>query len=129
MEMGEFRILLLVILNIIYQYLNVDTRFMLSGEGNGDPLQYSCLESPMDGGDWLAAVHGVAELDMTEPLPFHFSLSCTGEGNGNPIPVFLPGESQGRRSLVGCHLWGSAESDTTEATQQQQLVYYPRCRQ
>ena len=31
-------------------------------------------------------------------------------------PVFLPGESQGRRSLVGCHLWGRAESDTTEAT-------------
>ena len=31
-------------------------------------------------------------------------------------PVFLPGESQGRRSLVGCHLWGRTESDTTEAT-------------
>ena len=37
-----------------------------------------------------------------------------------PIPVFLPGESQGQRSLVGCRLWGSTESDTTEATQQQQ---------
>ena len=33
-----------------------------------------------------------------------------------PIPVFLPGESQGRRSLVGCHLWGCTESDMTEAT-------------
>ena len=33
-----------------------------------------------------------------------------------PIPVFLPGASQGRGSLVGCHLWGRAESDTTEAT-------------
>ena len=32
-----------------------------------------------------------------------------------PTPVFLPGESQGRRSLVGCHLWGRTESDTTEA--------------
>ena len=31
------------------------------GEGNGTPLQYSCLESPMDGGAWKAAVHGVAE--------------------------------------------------------------------
>ena len=31
-------------------------------------------------------------------------------------PVFLPGESQGRRSLVGCRLWGRTESDTTEAT-------------
>ena len=33
-----------------------------------------------------------------------------------PTPVFLPGESQGRGSLVGCHLWGCTESDTTEAT-------------
>ena len=33
-----------------------------------------------------------------------------------PTPVFLPGESQGWRSLVGCHLWGSTESDTTEVT-------------
>ena len=32
-----------------------------------------------------------------------------------PIPVFLPGESQGRRSLVGCRLWGRTESDMTEA--------------
>ena len=32
-----------------------------------------------------------------------------------PTPVFLPGESQGRRSLVGCHLWGCTESDMTEA--------------
>ena len=33
-----------------------------------------------------------------------------------PTPVSLPGESQGQRSLVGCHLWGRTESDTTEAT-------------
>ena len=33
-----------------------------------------------------------------------------------PTPVFLPGESQGQRSLVGCRLWGCTESDTTEAT-------------
>ena len=32
-----------------------------SREGNGTPLQYSCLENPMDGGAWKAAVHGVAE--------------------------------------------------------------------
>ena len=37
-----------------------------------------------------------------------------------PTPVFLPGESQGRRGLVGCRLWGRTESDTTEVTQQQQ---------
>ena len=37
-----------------------------------------------------------------------------------PTPVFLPGESQGQGSLVGCHLWGRTASDMTEATQQQQ---------
>ena len=35
-----------------------------------------------------------------------------------PTPVFLPGESRGWGSLMGCHLWGLTESDTTEATQQ-----------
>ena len=58
---------------------------------------------------------GLLESDMTERLPFHFSLSCIGEGNGNPL-MFLPGESQGRGSLVGRHLWGRTESDTTEVT-------------
>ena len=52
----------------------------------------------------------------TEQLHFHFSLSCVGEGNGKPTPVFLPGESQGWGSLVGCRLWGRTESDTTEVT-------------
>ena len=42
-----------------------------------------------------------------------------------PTPVFLPGESQGRGSLVGCCLWGRTELDTTEATQQQQLSQCP----
>ena len=37
-----------------------------SGEGRGNPLQYSCLENPIDRGAWQATVHGIAELDMTE---------------------------------------------------------------
>ena len=44
-----------------------------------------------------------------------------------PTPVFLPGESQGRGSLVGCHLWDCTESDTTEATLQQQQALILQC--
>ena len=55
-------------------------------EGNGTPLQYSCLENSMDGGAWWAAVHGVARSrTWLSGLHFHFSLSCIGEGNGNPF--------------------------------------------
>ena len=58
------------------------------GEGNGIPLQYSCLEEPMDGGAWYAAVCGVAksQTQLNDfSFTFHFSLSCIGEGNGNPL--------------------------------------------
>ena len=61
------------------------TLMYLSGEGNGTPLRYACLENPMDEGAWWAAVHGVAESQTRLRLHFHFSLSCIGEGNGNPL--------------------------------------------
>ena len=46
------------------------------GEGSGSPLQYSCLENPMDGGAWQASVHGVAKSptrlsNFTSTFPFH----------------------------------------------------------
>ena len=56
-----------------------------SGEGNGTPLQYSCLENPMGGGAGRLQSMGSLESDMTEQLHFHFPLSSIGEGNGNPL--------------------------------------------
>ena len=52
----------------------------------------------------------VQSLSQEDPL----------EGEMATHAVFLPGESQGQRSLVGCRLWGCTESDTTDVTQQQQ---------
>ena len=48
---------------------------LLSGEGNGTPLQFSCLGNPMDGGGWWATVHGVAKnwTQLSDfPFTFHF---------------------------------------------------------
>ena len=84
------------------------------GEGDGSPLQYSCLENPVDGGAWKAAVHGVAE-GRTRLSDFTFTL-LHWRRKWQPTPVFLPGESQGQGNLVGCHLWGRTESDTIGVT-------------
>ena len=84
----------------------------LPGEGNGNSLQYSCLENPMGRGAWWAAVHGVSKSGTRLS---DFTLTHWRRKR-QPSPVFLPGESQGGGSLVGCRLWGRTESDTTEAT-------------
>ena len=55
----------------------------MDGEGNGNLLQYSCLENPMNRGAWWAAVHGVAQ-NRTRLKQLHMH-ACIGEGNGNPL--------------------------------------------
>ena len=86
------------------------------GEVNGTPLQHSCLENLMDGGAWKAAVHGVAEGQTNWATSLSLFTFMHWRRKWQPTPVFLPGESQGQGSLVGCHLWGRAESETTEVT-------------
>ena len=64
---------------------------------------------------------GRTELDTTEAT-YHACMHWRRKWQ--PTPVFLPGESQGRGSLVGCCLWGRTESDMTEVTQRQQQPIY-----
>ena len=95
------------------------------GEGNGNPLQCSCLENPGDGGAWWAAIYGVAQ-SRTQLKRLSSSSSSSNDPDdkesacnaGDPglipglgrfpwrkewlaTPVFLPGKSHGQRSLVG----------------------------
>ena len=94
---------------------------ILSGEGNGNPLQYSCLENPIDGGGWQAAVHGVAKSQTrlsNFTFTFHFhALEKEMATHSSVLAWRIPGTG----GLVGCRLWGRTESDMTEVTQQQPL--------
>ena len=59
------------------------------GEGNGNPLQYSCLENPMDKGAWWATVPGFTELDMTKRLNLHnFAVFKHAGRNESQNPFF-----------------------------------------
>ena len=87
------------------------------GEGNGTPLQYSCLEKSHGRRSLVGcSPWGREELDTTERLHFHFSLSCIGEGNVNLLQCTCLENPRDGGSLMGCHLWGHTESDMTEVT-------------
>ena len=110
------------------------------GEGNGNPLRYSCLKNPRDGGAWWAAVYRVAQSqtrlkrlsssssktvpdgpvvknvhasarDARDTVSIPGLERSPGEGNGHPL---LPRKSHGQRSLVGYSPCGRKESDVTE---------------
>ena len=84
------------------------------GEGNGTPLQYSCLKIP-----W-AEEHGRLQSMGSRRVGYDWATSLSlftfmhWRRKWQPTPVFLPGESQGQRSLVGCSPWGRWGSDMTE---------------
>ena len=81
------------------------------GEGNGTPLQYSCLENPMDGGAWKAAVHGVAEgwtrlSDFTFTFHFH-ALEKEMATHSSVLAWRIPGTGEpGGLSSMGSHRVG-----------------------
>ena len=80
------------------------------GEGHGTPLQYSCLENPMDGGAWKAAVHAVADgrtrlNDFTFTFHFH-ALEKEMATHSSVLAWRIPGTEEPSRT----------ESDTTEVT-------------
>ena len=80
-------------------------------EGNGTPLQYSCLGNPMDGGTWKAAVHGVAEgqtrlSDFTFTFHFH-ALGKEMATHSSVLAWRIPGTGEpGGLSSMGSHRVG-----------------------
>ena len=87
----------------------------ISGEGNGTPLQHSCLENPMDGGAWWAAAHGVMKSwtrlsDFTFTFHFH-ALEKEMATHSSVLAWRIPGMEPG-----GLPSMGRTGSDTTEAT-------------
>ena len=93
------------------QIVNIFNLVSHVGEGNGTPLQYSCLENPMDGGAWRATVHGVAESqtrlsDFT--FTFHFqALEKEMATHSSVLAWRIPGTGEsGELPSTGSHRVG-----------------------
>ena len=90
------------------------------GEGNGNPLQYSCLENPMDGGAWWAAVHGVARSqaqlsDFTFTFHFHALEKEMATHSSVLAWRILGTEEPGGMPSMGSHRVGHKWSDLAAA--------------
>ena len=116
----------------------------MDGEGNGNPLQYSCLENPVYRGAWWAAVYGVTQSwsDLAAAAAAFIMeesvLQCRRPGF-NPwfgkipwrrewlfSPQFLLGESHGQRSLAGYSSWDPKELDMTKQQTHSFGVHFSR---
>ena len=90
------------------------------GEGNGNPLQYSCLENPMDGGAWLDTVHGVAEgrtrlSDFAFTFHFHV-LEKEMATHSSVLAWRIPGTGEpGELPSMGSHRVGHDWNDLAVA--------------
>ena len=90
------------------------------GEGNGTPLQYSCLEYPMDGGAWWATVHGISKIrtQLNEfTLTFHSDALEKEMATHSSVPAWrIPGtEEPGRLPSLGSHRVGHDWNDLAAA--------------
>ena len=103
------------------QHLSTLGRYCISlwivvGEGNSNPLKYSCLENPMDGGAWWAAVHGVTEgwtrlSDFTFTFHFH-ALEKEMATHSSVLAWRIPGTGEpGGLPSLGSHRVGHDWSD------------------
>ena len=105
-------------------------------EGNGSPLQYSCLENPVDRGAWWAAVHRVTQTwTRLKQLSMH---ACIGEGNGSPLQcsclenprdrgawwAAIYGVTQSRTRLKWLSSTSSKDITMSEGSQTQKSTHY-----
>ena len=100
-----------------------------SGEGNGTPLQYSCLENLMDGGAWWAAVHGVAKShtwlsDFTFTFHFH-ALEKEMATHSSVLAWRIPGMGEpGGLPSIGSHRVGHDWSNLAAAAAHTHICIY-----
>ena len=116
----SFYVLIFVILYFLSSFIELFSWICWGTEGNGIPLQYYCLENPMDGGTWWAAAHGVAKSwtrlsDFTFTFHFH-ALEKEMATQSSVLAWRIPGSLVGSLSLVGWAWWaaiyGAAQSWT-----------------
>ena len=100
--------------NLIAILVEVRNNWLLYRQWHPTPVL--CLENPMNGGAWWAAVDEVARVGHDWATSLSLFTFMHWRRKWQPTPVFLPGESQGRGSLVGSRLCSRTESDTTEVT-------------
>ena len=92
------------------------------GEGNGNPLQYSCLENPMDGGAWWGTVHRVAK-SQTRLSDFTFTFtfmadSCWGltKSNKNSVKQLSFNKKLSKKKKESTQSWGKYHAKISEGT-------------
>ena len=117
----------LLLANILFVFLSPS--ILNLGEGNGTPLQYSCLENAMDGGAWWAAVHGVAKSqtrlsDFTFIFHFH-ALEKEMATHSSVLAWRIPGTGEpGGLPSMGSHRVGHDWSDSSSSSSILNLSVY-----